>query len=689
VLTPDFAQAVPVTFSGSPFGQRMQVRTSDGFATVVYTVGGTSPILTVNAAEDTFDAFAPAAVTPSLDAILAAKACAGGDLDGVFLTGDLSGVDFSGASFAGATLDGVVLGSGSRLTGAKLPRATLSAVRCDGAVLDGADLTGATLDGLAWGRPASAKRIVLTGCSARDAVLGTERQPGVDCTEARLGAGDFTGADLRNLVLTGAEAGGAILSRSRLDGAALDRAGLKGAVAVGASLRGATLTAVAAQGASLVRADLSGADLTRAELGANAYLLSLAATFGGELDRFRYPQPGLLRELSGRGVTLSGEDPVTVVEKGRRWEIADAAGTYVLAVNAAGTIDVFLGGQAPATLAGATLQGTKAPGAGLAGVDLRGVHCDGTPAALDHADLGGAVLAGSLLTGTDFTQAHLSGADLSACVLIQARFARCAVGPGAGGQGFSLEGSLVQGADFSDSTLKGALLVDAAVATVRGTPLFVLPSTDQQYLTASGLVALAPKFAARGYPLGSGAAVSAVKAWLLDNAADTDSTSPRVYRVQPVTNGLRVSDGKSGQVLFQLPSASARFLSGPTAPAGLVTAFAQASQGAYTLASGAPITQQTYWEIRPGDDAPRVAAASYRPIRVYPGPERLEVYGCVLALLRDWPKSPPLAFGATQGLDGALDASSLGPSAYPRALVDRGALDWTSFLTAAVAGEGR
>ena len=54
----------------------------------------------------------------------------------------------------------------------------------------------------------------------------------------------------------------------------------------------------------------------------------------------------------------------------------------------------------------------------------------------------------------------------------------------------------------------------------------------------------------------------------------------------------------------------------------------------------------------------------------------------VLALLRDWTQYPGgLAFSATQGLDRALDAGSLGPSAYPRSLVTQGVLDWTTFLT--------
>jgi uncharacterized protein YjbI with pentapeptide repeats len=682
VLTVDPAQAVPVVLGGNPLGREMRVRTPDGLAPVVYTVDDPSPILTVDANDKTPDAFAPLQVTPSLDAILQSKSCRDGDLADVALSGDLSGVDFGGAVLSGATLDGVTFGPGTKLAGAKLQRAKLSRVTCDGAVLDRADLSGATLDDVAWGVPASAKEIVLTGCSARRAKLGGDRKPGLNCTGANLGTGDFTGADLRNLVLTNAQAGGAILSGAKLDGAQLDGATLTGAVAVGASLREASLVGVKAQGASLARADLSSADLTRAELGANAYLFSLAGTLAENLDTHDYPQPDLIKAFKEKGVTLPAA-AVTAIQKGRRWKIAD----YVLAVNAAGSIDVFRTGQAPATLTGAVCQGTKAPGAGLAGADLRGVQWYTKQATLDHADLGGAVLAGSLLTGTDFAQAYLSGADLSGCVLIQTRFARCVVGPGANGQPFSLERSLLQGADFSDSTLQAALLVDAGVATPNGTPLFALPLSAQQSLTPQGLATLAPAFAKKGYPLGKSPTVTSVKTWFLDNSADKNSAAPRRYRVQTVANQLRVFDATSAKYLqFSLPPANERYLSSATAPPELVTAFNQAGRPTNTLAAAAPIAAEAYWEVKAGSDAPQVKEASYPTMRIYAEPyaepQRLQVYGCVTALLRDWQQYPNgLAFSATQGLDRALDAGSLGPSAYPRSLVTQGALDWTTFLT--------
>jgi uncharacterized protein YjbI with pentapeptide repeats len=682
VLTLDPAQAVPVVLGGNPLGQQMQVKTLGGLARVLYTVTGPTPILTVNPGDETLDTFAPVQVTPSLDAIVQSKSCPGGDLADVALSGDLSGIDFTGAVFSGGRLDGVTFGPSTKLTGAKLQRAALRGVTCTGAVLDRADLTGATLDDVAWGVPATAKEIVLTGCSARRATLGGDRKPGLNCTGANLGTGDFTCADLRNLVLTNAQAGGAILSGAKLDGAQLDGATLKGASAIGASLVGATMPGIKAQGACFARADLSSADLTRAQLGANAYLFSVAASLAGNLDNYPFPQSDLRDAFSSKGVTLSDRDPVTVVQKGARWEIADAAGTFVLAIGAAGSIDVFLAGQAPASLTGATCQGTRAPGAGLAGADLRGVQWHAAPATLDHADLGGAVLAGSLLTGTDFAQAYLSGADLSGCVLIQARFARCVVGPGANGQAFSLERSLLQGADFSDSTLKAALLVDADVATPNGTPLFTLPLSAQQSLTPQGLATLAPTFAEKGHALGTSPTVSSVTTWILDNSANQDSSTPRRYRVQSVANALRVYDAASAQYLFQLPSANARYLSSATAPPALVTAFGQAGQGVYTLAAAAPITSEAYWELKASSDAPRVKAASYATMRIYPDPQRLQVYGCVIALLRDWSQYPNgLAFTATQGLDTALDGGSLGPSAYPRSLVTQGALDWTTFLT--------
>ncbi|HEY2578992.1 MAG TPA: pentapeptide repeat-containing protein [Streptosporangiaceae bacterium] len=681
VLTADAGQAVDLVLAGNPPGQRWQVHTPDGLATVMYTLNYPTPILTINSGPDSFDTFEPHVVTPSLDQIRQAKVCRDGDLRSVYLAGqDMSGVDFTGASFTAANLAGAVLDKAT-LTRTGFQGATLTGVRLDGAVLEQADLSGAKLNGTAWGSPAQARRIVLTNCSARGATLGGQPAP-LDCTGANLASGDFTGADLRGLLLTDAQAGGAILVGTRLDKAVLDNANLTGAIAQRAVLRGASLRNARAQGASFVRADLSGADLTRAQLGARAYLFALPGSFASQLDKIPYVTPDLVKAFAGHGVTLSPEDPVIVLMVGKRWQIEDVNGPYDLLANAGGTIDVFSAhpGQRPAVLRGAVCEGTRAPGANLCGADLRGVQWFTSGATLDHADLESASLAGSMLVQTDFTQAYLSGADLSGCVLVQAVFRACLLSPGASGQAFSLEGSQLQGADFRDATLLGGLLVDAAVALPQGVPLFSLPSSDSGKLTPQRLHELSAAFAEAGYPLGTAPAVTEIRIWLLDNRADINPSAPRVYRVQTVAGQLRVFDDQASRYLFALRAGSGGLLNSPAAPPALVAEF---SQNGYSLAAQAPITPQSYWEIRSGPDAPRAAPTAYPAMRVLPGAERLPVYGSVLVMLRDWPQFPAgLAFTATTALESALDPASLTPSGYPRAWVDQGLLDWTTAMTA-------
>jgi uncharacterized protein YjbI with pentapeptide repeats len=681
VLTADGAQAVDLVLTGDPPGQRWQVHTADGLATVVYSLNNPTPVLTINPGPDTFDSFTPRVLTPSLDQIRRAKACRDGDLRSVYLGGqELPGIDFTGASFADADLTGTVL-DGATLTRAVFQRALLAGARLDGAVLEQADFSAARLDGAAWGSPAQARGIVLTNCSARGAALGGQSAP-LDCTGANLTSGNFTGADLRGLLLADAQAGDAILVGSRLDKAVLDKANLRGAVAQGAVLRGASLQDIKAQGASFVRADLSGADLTRAQLGARAYLFALPGSFASQLDKAPYVTPDLVKAFAGHGVTLSPEDPVTVLMAAGRWQIEDVNGPYDLLANAAGAIDVFWAhpGQRPAVLRGALCQGTRAPGANLSGADLRGVLWYGSGATLDHADLESASLAGSLLMQTNFTQAYLSGADLSGCVIAQAAFRGCLLAPGTSGQAFSLEGSQLQGADFRDAAMLGALLVDCAVALPQGVPLFSLPNSDRDKLNPQGLQALAPAFTEAGYPLGTAPSITEVWIWLLDNRTDPNPSVPATYRVQLVSGQLRVFDDQLGKYLFTLPAGSATLLSGATAPPALAVLF---SQSGYSLVAQAPITAQSYWEIRTGQDAPRAGPAAYPTMRVFPGAKDLPVYGSVKVMLRDWPQFPDgLAFTATTALDTALDPASLTPSGYPRAWVDQGVLDWTTAMTA-------
>lgn len=679
VAVADVANAARLTLAGSPVGTTWQVATSSGLQDVWYSTGRAGSVLSINGGDA--KAFAPQVLTPSLDAIRAAGGHPGADLDDVDLRGlDLTGLDLSGASLARALLDGAKL-TASTLTRAVFDRAVVGSATFDGATLDDASFDGATLTDAAWGRPKSARRIVLTGCAARGATLG-DASVALDCAGAALAGGDFRGADLRKLKLAGATGAGVLLSGAKLDGATLDGADLSGAVAVGASLVGASLRGTIARGASFVRADLSSADLTRVQMGARAWLFALAPSFATDLDTKRYAQPALVAAFATGGVTISPEDVVTVVAAGARWQVVDHAGPYDLALGASGVIDVFSASPdlRPASLRGARCLQTKAPSASLSGADLRGVNWSAAPATLDHADLSDASLAGSYLVSTSFTQAYLDGADMSSCVLVQSDISGAVVGAGAAGRPLSLEGSLLQGAVFRDSLLLGALLVDAAVAVPRGVPLFTLPLSAAAQLTTEGLPSLATLFAQAGRPLGTGATVRKVAQWLLDDSANPDREMPRTYRVAPAQGQLAVYDAAGGGALLTLASSYTPMLSAATASAALCSGFAQ---GGYTLAAAAPITAQAYWAVAAGTGGGGSGAAAYPGMRVFTEAAALPVYGSVLVALRDWPAAGTVAFGPTQALDTAMSAQALGPSGVPRAWVDSGLATWEQLVTAA------
>jgi uncharacterized protein YjbI with pentapeptide repeats len=416
-------------------------------------------------------------------------------------------------------------------------------------------------------------------------------------------------------------------------------------------------------------------------MGAKSWLFAIAGSFATELDSHPFVRPNLVEAFRQQGVTLQLSDAVQVIARGEPWLIVDSAGPYALNKNAQGEIDVFQASPSlrPAVLRGAICRGTKAPRASLAGADLRGVQWYNSPATLDHADLEGAMLSGSLFVLTDFTQAYLSGADLSNCVLVQASFANCLFGAGDNRRPVSMEGSQLQGAVFSDATLVGALLVDAAVATGRGVPLFRLPVSARQFLNPSGLPTLAPDFTKAGYPLGTGATITDEPMWLLDNAADPNPTMPRQYRVQRAGGKLQTYNAATGESLFSLATTDEQYLALPKASPELRAAF---SQRGYSLAVEAPITQSRFWQILVGSDAIGRRAASYPRLRIFDEQAYLPVYGSVLVVLRDWPQyAAGLAFSGTKGIEKAMNPASLGPSGYPRSWVDAGLIDWEELLT--------
>ncbi|MFG2226605.1 pentapeptide repeat-containing protein [Streptomyces sp. NPDC048644] len=674
-LTEDAAAADAFELSGPATGTTWKIRTPGGPKAITYSTDKLAPLLTTT--DDAPGVFAPQTVTPGLEEIRRTKSATGADLRQLILAGaDLAGINLGTADLTSSDLTGADLSSAT-LSHATLTGTTLTGTRCDNTLLDDADLTGARLEAVSWTTLRSASRIVLAQSHARGATLGTG--PGsqhlLDCTGANLSGADLRAATLSSCDLSRAQLSGTLLAAARLTGSVLDNAVLSGVVAVGADLRKATLCNVNGPGANLAHADLSGADLSNAQLGGKAYLFTLDSVTPQQLDAAKYAPDDVVTAFAKHGITLSPEDEVVSVLKGTRWRIE----RYTLQTHAGGSgIDVFTDQVRPAVLRGAVCEGTRATAANLAGADLRGIQWYGTGATADHVDFDGAVLAGGYLQGIRLTQSYLSGTDLSDCVLIQAQLSGCHATPGDDQRPFSLAGALLHGADFGDTTLRSALLVDAAVATSRGVPLFTLPTTARPSLESGDLHALADAFTGAGQPLGDGAKIQSVQARLLDNSKDPNTAAPRTYRVTLLRTELRVFDDSTAHFLFKLPAADVQYLNAPTAGPELIAAFKGQN---YTLAADAPISAENYWEISAGTVPVHPRAAAYPTMRVFTETTGLPVYGCVLVRLRDRPHQPDVAFAATTALDTALDANSIGPSGYPRSQVTAGLLTWEEFLT--------
>jgi hypothetical protein len=169
-----------------------------------------------------------------------------------------------------------------------------------------------------------------------------------------------------------------------------------------------------------------------------------------------------------------------------------------------------------------------------------------------------------------------------------------------------------------------------------------------------------------------------MKTWLLDNQADPDPSHPRSYQVRSVQGRLSVFDAAAGRYLFDLDPGDGDQLEHSTASATLVSAFKRKN---YQLVQGAPITEESYWEIK-NDDARFGGPVAYPMIRVFPGASDLSVYGAVKVNLRDWPTfSDGIGFSTTVSLMKAIDPATLGPSGYPRSWVDQGLIDEEALMS--------
>ncbi|TCK28604.1 uncharacterized protein YjbI with pentapeptide repeats [Ancylobacter aquaticus] len=683
VFADDRAQASPFRRTASGAGKESW-GLFDGaqWRAVYYATNAAAPLLTLNPSETSGNIFAPTTITPSL-ADLRVAAARKADLAGVDFTGaDLTGIDFTGADLSGAILDGTVA-QRADFSGARMAGLRLGSAKADDAIFDGADMTGADLSGSAWGRPKSARNLVLVKAIVTGATLGSSSASldmrganftGAELTKAMLDGLDLTGGTLADAIMTEAS-----LQKAVLDGAALDRATITRCRLNKASLRGTR-----AHGTNFIGADLSGADLAKAAFGSRSYLFALATSFAGDLDHKAFPTPALIAAFQSSGATLDGSAPVFALMPGFKWRLDDERNGPFMLTLLAGRIEVFREtALPPACLSGILAFGTKASGAGLSGADLSFARWYGDGATLDHADLENAALSNGFFVGTDFTQAFLSGADFSNSVLCQAKMAGVLVTAGAGGGMTRFAGAAVAGVNFSQATLLSAQFYRAMVATGKGVPILILPGDQKPKLAAGDLSGAAPLFAAAGYPFGARASVSTVDFWQIDNAAVTDPTAPRAYRVETAATTFLVFDAKSGVFLFQLAKTSATDLKKPTASAALVAAF---RGNGYALAGQAPIAGDAYFSILPASSS-YGGPYGFSRIAVFEDDAGLSAHGTDLLLLRDWTILPQgAAFTGSIGFTDALGDSVIGPSGSRYALVRDGRMPEFQFLAARRAG---
>jgi uncharacterized protein YjbI with pentapeptide repeats len=176
---------------------------------------------------------------------------------------DLADLDLSGANLAGANL------FAADLTGARLVGANLAGANLDRAIIIKADFSKADLSGVTMFLPAASSML------GENPAVEAPRFRGANLTGAhllaKLGNGDWTGANLGNahFELGRTEFLAALrsdLSGCRMAGANLEGANLSGVRMSFADLRGANLTRANLEGADLAGARLDGANLTGAAL---------------------------------------------------------------------------------------------------------------------------------------------------------------------------------------------------------------------------------------------------------------------------------------------------------------------------------------------------------------------------------------------------------------------------------------
>jgi uncharacterized protein YjbI with pentapeptide repeats len=625
--------------------------------------------LTITAAQPR--PFAYGAVTPSLAAIRAAGGAPGADLTDAELGGAaLDGLKLAGAHFERAGLTGAKLG-GADCTGAAFGAAVLSGTAFGGATLDRASFAHTDVRAVAWGVPASAKGLVLTGCDGRGTKLGSGKR--IDCAEANLALADLRGAALDGLDLSRAIAGGALLA----DGCScvetlFDDAVLDGANGSGGVFRNVSLQRARAGASSFVDADLRGAKLSGAQFGTKRVLFTIAASFAATLDAQPYASAELVEAFRAGGGAITLRSAITVVAKGARWQVSGTEATYEVAAQGPGeplAVAYANAGSIPATFAGANLDGAIARGANFAGVDCSRARWSLGDSSLANADCTNASFTAAYLVELDMSQALLAGADFVDAVAIGAKLRGARVGRGAADRRTSFAHALLMGASFDAATVVDASLADAWVALDDGVPLFPLAERFADDLTPARFAAVKTEFARLGYRLGEAASVAGVQRWLV---ADTGRAFSIEYEPAARKPALRVFARATDALLFKLDESLLPLPGSGPVPEPVRAAFAREGYG---LAAGATLERNDYWAIA---DPDALGAVAYGTLRVVRGTGELLVTGAVTVRFAARGVDG-VAFGVSAGL-AALNGGTIGPSGFSREQAERHGIPWTSFM---------
>jgi hypothetical protein len=196
---------------------------------------------------------------------------------------------------------------------------------------------------------------------------------------------------------------------------------------------------------------------------------------------------------------------------------------------------------------------------------------------------------------------------------------------------------------------------------------------------------LSPTFEKAGYALGTSPTVSPIPTWSIDNRSDSDGSDPKHYLVRSEASQLRVFVDATDRLYFDLPVSFAAELIATKPSQALIGAFVDAGYG---LAASATIAAGQNWSIQASADAVssrafQSRAFRYRHFTVIATGATLTVCGSTMVWLRDWPQYPDgLAFAATNGLEEAMNPTSLGPSGVPMAWLAAKRQSRTQFFTA-------